>query len=291
MSFFNRYDSRSPTENVAPPNVHFIIIFDVLYGVGLVFLLPILYTALRSPGIKRASTWFMVIGSWVVTSLSNLILLGQQTGPPPRISVCLMQAMLVYASPILCSFSALAFMLQVYLSVPLALKSNSKISRTQTRLLHLVPCTSFLCVLIEVLIIGLLNPEKIQRAQEGMYCNLSGSTSYIITAGLTISATVIMIIIEVLTAMTLRRIWKSSARLNDVQNNEFLSMDVIARVAAFSFCPMIALAVSLLQYLPKHDNTKEKLQLVIATLPCCAILIFGSQRDILRAWMFWRKKA
>lgn len=288
MSFFVKYDPRSPDGATAPPNVHDIVIFDVLNGVGLAFLLPILYTALRSTNIKRASTWFMVTGSWVVTSLSSLILVGQQTGPPPRTSICLMQAMLVYASPVLCSFSAVAFMLQVYLSIVLAVKSNSKISRTQTRLLHLVPCISFFCVLIEVLIVGLLNPQKIRRDPSGMYCNLSGPISYTISAGVTVLAMIMVIVIEFLTAIALRRIWKSSTK-GEVQNNEFLSMDVIARVAAFSFCPMVALAVSLFQYVPNHDNAKAKFELVVAALPCCAVLIFGSQRDILRAWMFWGK--
>ncbi|KDR76232.1 hypothetical protein GALMADRAFT_247523 [Galerina marginata CBS 339.88] len=280
--------SQPPSDKATPPNVHDIIIFDVLFGAGVVFLLPILSVALYSRHIKRASTWYMVIGSWVITSLSNLILLGQQTGRPPNAGICLMQAMLIYATPVLCSFTAVAFMLQVYLSIILSLRWNSKISRVQMRFLHLVPVVSFFCVLIEVMIIGLLNPAQVQRTSSGVYCNLSGSLASMITAGLTILAMLMIIIVEILTAITLRRLWKSSGRTNAVANNEFLSIDVIARVAVFSFCPMIALAISLLQYLPSHNIDIAKLEIAVAILPCCAILIFGSQKDLLRAFMFWK---
>lgn len=91
-------DTASPTSQ----NIRDIIAFDVLYGVGLVLLILLLFTALFSPRhIKRGPTWFMMLVGWIITSMGNLIIVGQQTGSPPGQAVCLLQAMLVYASPVL----------------------------------------------------------------------------------------------------------------------------------------------------------------------------------------------
>jgi hypothetical protein len=82
-------------------NIQFIIAFDVLYFIGLFSLLFIIATALLSPSIQRSSTWYMFIWSWIITCISSLILVGQQTGPAPSTAVCLFQAMLIYTTPVL----------------------------------------------------------------------------------------------------------------------------------------------------------------------------------------------
>ncbi|KDR76233.1 hypothetical protein GALMADRAFT_156339 [Galerina marginata CBS 339.88] len=281
----------SVDNNVPPPNVPFIVAFDIIYAIGLVSLGAILLTAWRSSQIKRASTWIMVIVSWFITSLANLILVGQQTGRPPMTGVCLTQAMLIYALPIFCSFYATAFMWQVYLSISLALRSGSTVSRTQMALLHAVPCASFLGILIEVLVFGVLRPDTIQRHPLGMYCHLTISTPSKITAGLTILALIVFFSLEVSIAITLWRLWKSSGKLSPLRTQDHISIDVAARVVIFGFCPMVAIGVSALQYIPKFTINDTKTSLIQAALPVVASLIFGTQRDILRVWMFWRRRS
>jgi len=281
---------RSVDETQPAPDVPFIIAFDIIYLIGLVSIAAILFTALLSPQIKRASTWLMVIASWFITSLANLILVGQQTSRPPMTGVCLTQAMFIYALPVFCSFYATAFMWQVYLSISLALGSNSTISRKQMILLHSVPCVLFFCVLVEVLITGLLRPDTIQRHSLGMFCHLTASAPAKISAGLTIIALVVFLSLEVSIAVILWRLWRSSGKLSPLRTQEHISIDVAARVVIFGFCQMIAIGVSALQYIPKITIDDTKTTLIQAALPVTASLIFGTQRDILRVWMFWRRR-
>ena len=86
---------------MAQSTIRLIALFDALYIVGLVSLIAIILTAWLSPTIRRSSTWFMFIWSWVFSSTANTLILGQQMGPEPMTGICLFQAMLVYGSPVL----------------------------------------------------------------------------------------------------------------------------------------------------------------------------------------------
>jgi len=282
--------SVDPDSDQPATNLRFLIAFDIIYVVGLVFLVTIFLTVWCSSSIKRASTWLMVIVSWFITSLANLMLVGQQTGRPPMTSVCLAQAMLIYAVPIFTSFYATAFMCQVYLSISLALNSNSTISRRQMILLHALPCGAFVGILIEVLIFGVLRPDTIQRHPLGMFCHLTLSTPPKITAGLTILAMIVFLSLEASIGVILYRLWKGSGKLIPLRSHDHISLDVAARVVIFGFCPMIAIGVSGLQYVPKLQIDDTKTALIQGILPMTASLIFGTQRDIILTWMFWRKR-
>jgi len=156
-------------------------------------------------------------------------------------------------------------------------------------LLHTVPCVSFLCVLVEVLIVGVLQPDSIQRHPLGMYCHLTVSTAPKITAGLSIIAMAAFLCLEGAIGLTLWRLWRSSGKLTPLRTQDHISIDVAARVVIFGFCPMIAIGVSAVS-IPKLSVDDNKTTLIQAALPVTASLIFGTQRDILLAWMFWRRR-
>ena len=91
----------SARDAVKDHSVYRIALFDVFYIVGGLLVLANLLTAWFSPHINRASTWTMFHFSWFLTSVANLLLLGQQTGPEPNKALCLMQSMFIYAAPVL----------------------------------------------------------------------------------------------------------------------------------------------------------------------------------------------
>ncbi|KAF9048695.1 hypothetical protein BJ165DRAFT_1044982 [Panaeolus papilionaceus] len=286
------FTSREPNASQgvnARPNVHLIIVFDTLYIFGFMSMMVVVLTAWISSRIQRVSLWFLFMSSWVITSASNLLLLGQQTGNPPNFSLCLIQASLIYSTPALSATSGVAFMLHVYLSVRLALKSNTRVPRFATYLMHLIPCAAFLGVLIEVLVIGLLSPHNVVPDTSGMYCHIAERIPNKITAGIAIVSMLFIMILDVMVTLTLRRLWRETGRLQPLYTHEHVSLDSIIRVIVFGFCPMISLAVSFLQYIPKHAQEGAKLNIILAILPICAFLIFGSQRDILRAWRIYRR--
>ncbi|KDR76147.1 hypothetical protein GALMADRAFT_225829 [Galerina marginata CBS 339.88] len=112
----------------------------------------------------------------LIASITNVLLLGRQTGPQPNVGLCLFQAMLIYAFPVLCAFSAASFTLQVYLSIHLALKSDSKLSKASQTWLLVVPCAFFFAVLLEVFIVGLLDIAEVKRDPMGVNCKILRST-------------------------------------------------------------------------------------------------------------------
>lgn len=100
---FSQTTTVSWDDSSSRPSRPLIIAFDVLYIVGPLSLLAILLTAWRAEDIRqrRLPTWFMAVGSWVFISVANILLIGRQTGPSPPPNICLAQAMLIYAAPVL----------------------------------------------------------------------------------------------------------------------------------------------------------------------------------------------
>lgn len=84
---------------IPPPDITFIVIFDILHIFAFVLLGALILTVIMCARPQRCSFWFFFISAWFITSFSNLLLLGRQTGPAPPFGLCLFQASLVYASP------------------------------------------------------------------------------------------------------------------------------------------------------------------------------------------------
>ncbi|PPQ78958.1 hypothetical protein CVT25_002287 [Psilocybe cyanescens] len=258
-------DTASPSSQA----IRDIIAFDVLYGVGLVLLILLLFTALFSPHhIKRGPTWFMMLVGWMITSMGNLIIVGQQTGPPPKQAICLMQAMIVYASPVLMAANT---------------SNQPMLSRRQVTWVDRIK--------------GSQPGSKESTWSSQMFHQqmliLDGQSRYGI-AGLTVLAMLAVLVMEFRIGLIMRRVWRNSDTLQILRNNELFSIETMTRLGIFCFCPMIALAVSCLQYFPGHSDLGSSLQLAIA--------IRESKRDsleynsscksssLLRNTDFWQSK-
>lgn len=88
--------------DITASNTRLIIVFDTLYSVALFLLLATLFIAWRSSRIRRFSTWYMFLITWIVDALSKLLLVGQQASPRrPEFGLCIIQASLINATPVL----------------------------------------------------------------------------------------------------------------------------------------------------------------------------------------------
>ncbi|PPQ79046.1 hypothetical protein CVT25_002355 [Psilocybe cyanescens] len=140
---------RDEQVDVKPIGTHFIAAFDSLYLVSLLSLLAIFSTACASPRIRRFSTWYTFLLAWIFEAVSKLLLVGQQTSPiPPQFGICVAQASLINAIPVLCAFYAVTYILQTYLTVMAILKSETTVSKSRVRLLHALPCAAFIALFI-----------------------------------------------------------------------------------------------------------------------------------------------
>ncbi|KAF9032618.1 hypothetical protein BJ165DRAFT_1517190 [Panaeolus papilionaceus] len=271
-----------------------IIIFDVLSFFGLISILVVISTAWFSPRVHRTSLWFLFMSSFAFTSISNLLLLGQQTGRQPNFGLCIFQASLVYAAPVINCTTGLSFMIHVWLSIRNP-DLNTRISRRWIILLHLLPLLLTLATIIEVLAVGLIDPKRVVPDTSAMFCHISSQISNRITSSISVVCMLTILVIDAFIIRILRSRWKAfqrTARPLFLQPDDpdpgrrDISLDSLIRVVAFALLPIIAIVVSFAQYFPRSQEggTSARTNIVIATLPPAAFFIFGTQRDLLRAW-------
>jgi len=100
----HRSSAESQLETVAPnasAAIQLINIFNALQVMGFLVLGAVFFTALLSPDVRRTATWFSMIAPWMISALSYFLIVGQQIGSDPGFGICLTQAGLVYAAPVL----------------------------------------------------------------------------------------------------------------------------------------------------------------------------------------------
>ena len=88
-------------KDIIKPIIRFIIAFDVLHIFGLISIIAILCTACFSSRIRRSKAWYSFTATWALSFIGYLLILGHQTGPLPGPNLCLFQAMLTNAFPVL----------------------------------------------------------------------------------------------------------------------------------------------------------------------------------------------
>ena len=101
---FTHPSAENKSETGAPNAGHTIQqiwVFNAIQIAGFLFNGAILLTVLLSSNVRRTPTWFGLMASWMVFTLSNLLIVGHQIGPDPGFGICLTQAGFVYASPVL----------------------------------------------------------------------------------------------------------------------------------------------------------------------------------------------
>jgi len=118
------------------PKKPLIALYDAFYISGFVLMGSCIMTAWLAPSIKRGRTWFLFIFSWVLTSLANFMLLGQQTGPEPHTALCLIQSLFIYGAPVLLVYfmSSPRCFLQHIAAHPSAVQPSSCTSGLQSNL-------------------------------------------------------------------------------------------------------------------------------------------------------------
>ncbi|KDR77011.1 hypothetical protein GALMADRAFT_225163 [Galerina marginata CBS 339.88] len=279
---------------VQSPITHITIAFDVLHATGLVSVTVVLLTAWHSSQIRRTSTWFMFLCSWLLDGVTKLLLLGEQAGPPPPFGICVIQAALINASPVLCGLYAVALVAQTYASVAGAINSNpAKYKKYMTlTLLHILPLAFFCGAFILALILGLEDRTSPQRSSLGVYCHLSKPLSKEVTGAFIIFLAIIMSVLEVLIIIHVRRAWTDIRTLiaSRSSDQEHFSLDSLVRVVLISLAPPLALVISCFQFRAQHNEETAALILVQSAFPLAMALLFGSQKDILQVWGVKRRE-
>ncbi|KAH8817906.1 hypothetical protein DL96DRAFT_1715613 [Flagelloscypha sp. PMI_526] len=289
-------NSAAPTPSGANSvDATLVALFDLLLIVGFFVCTAVLLTAVFSKRIVRSRQWyiFMGFGSW--WAIQHQLLLGHQLtpGPPPHF-LCLLQSSFIYAAPPANTFCLLCIFLQLFLLLLEALKNRPGLERMFSPFLIGVPFLAYFGVFLVALANGLGHPEQVARDEHGLTCHLTSSATMYLTAGLVTFACIAMIIIEVFTFTLLWKNYDRVQQLNFTTQGDQISLSIAIRTSIFSLLPILAVGVSIGMIVSRSSSTNSSEppsaapDLVMAVLPLSAGVIYGTQRDILAAWMFWK---
>ncbi|KAJ6494878.1 hypothetical protein C8R47DRAFT_389151 [Mycena vitilis] len=262
-----------------------IFIFDFLAAGGFVMLLATLFAAMLSRTIHRSETWYSMVFSWLVYSLSYLLIVGHQLGSPPPRGLCVLQMAFIYATPPLTASTGLAFIVDTHLLMTRALFTNTPGHR-YTRTLLLVPWALFAIVVGEALIV-VRDFQDIQINPTHMYCNSAASVQYLTTAVLCVVGLGVALCIIVWTAVILYRNWALFRQLSTRTTERQLRLSSLIRIMLFTLMATIGLGLGTSGALLTVGGTPIWSAL-LPILPFLCGLAFGTQKDILRCWMFWK---
>ncbi|KAL0958295.1 hypothetical protein HGRIS_000443 [Hohenbuehelia grisea] len=278
--------SRGGEQSSPDPTLVVISITCLISGLGLSLL--ILATASLSPRIKRLSTWFNLLITGIVFAISNLLLIGHQSGPQPPFGLCLFQAMMLYGVPALASFSSAIFCIEMLLLVRHVLRADHKKTvQPARRYLLAIPWIAHLGIALAVLVMGLKQPWRVLRDDEtSTYCHLKAHIPARVTAGLTICGVLITLIALALTIHALYRN-RDDASMQQFRHDSMINRMVL-RIIIFSILPVVALILSILKFPSKVLGTRIFV-IMLSLFPLWSAVVLGLHADIFRAWAFWKR--
>jgi len=283
-SFINLASRQVKDEEGSSPQLTKIFISFQLFS--LFGIIIVLATVLGSRSTPRHATWFSFAISWIISTASYSLLFwgGNLSGPQPPYILCLIQGIMIYSAPPLTAATTLALVIQIWVVVRSVAFTSPKAGRMPVLLLTallVVPYLIYVTILIGTLVVGWRDPLTVRRVGSAMYCSFSnrvpGRLSTILVALIMLPAAVF----EVLICKALRQQWTLFGHQTD-------ALSMALRVVAFTFVGISAIALSVVFFFMIHHGSD--LTIVISIVPVFAVLIFGSQADVLRVWMFWKKR-
>ncbi|KAH9847238.1 hypothetical protein C2E23DRAFT_871909 [Lenzites betulinus] len=286
MYMLPRSQPTPPTQDQEHAELKVFLAFQFAGAAGL---FAVLITAVLAPKVYRHFTWLNFCISWLIYCVSYTLLAfsGQQLRPePPSYPLCLSQAVLIYAAPVLVAMSTFSLVLQLWFTLSNALrpsKQTRKASMWQNGFLLLAPYVAWLGFIITMLVIGTQNPSKVQRAGALVYCTIKAGAPGNATAIVVAAILLAMVVLDVYIGTVLYKNWRA---LRGSDHPGAIPFSLIVRVAIFSFVCVVGIGCAFL-FLSNISffagNT------IIALMPLIAFLVFGTQRDIIGVWMFWRR--
>ncbi|PBK58391.1 hypothetical protein ARMSODRAFT_133932 [Armillaria solidipes] len=248
--------------------------FDALQISGAVGFLLIVLTTVLSSYVQRHFTWLSFCISWIVSCISYalLVLTGNGLKHTPVFELCVAQAALIYGAPVLtsCTTFSLAFYMYTHVKASLADASLNG----DTFWLVLGPYLIWLGFIIGVLTSGIMQPSLVCKALN--YCDIDSPIPSKASALVVAISAVGVVTISVFVAVRLYRNRRSLG-------HDTLYVTAAIRVILFGLVGFLGFVVSAV-YIITWDQGPV-FDIILALVPNFGVVIFGSQADILRAWM------
>jgi len=236
-------------------------------------------------GGSRHPTFFSFCGAWVVfcVSYSLLYLAGQQDArPAPQHGLCVIQSALVYAAPPLASSATTSLVTHLMLSILLALSrtTDKRRSSLMSAALLIVPWLIWVVCFVGILLFGLHHPKSVELSPNGTFCILVDTTLPKLASIWATVASTVLVSQEVIITVLL---YRNREVFSGFGHNKTMAI----RVGIFTTLVVSAIAVALIYAVTQKRGVQ--FDILIAAIPPFTAIIFGSQKDILQVWFFWKK--
>ncbi|KAJ7756508.1 hypothetical protein DFH07DRAFT_482189 [Mycena maculata] len=284
-----------------------IVLFNSIAAGGLALLLATLFPAMLSTSIHRSKTWFSMIVSWIVYALSYILILGHQSGPQPPPGICVLQMMFVYSTPPLTAISGLAFIVDVHFRITKTLFANGA-DHKSTHLMLFGPWALFAVVVGETVVV-VQDFADIQRNPSGMYCHsnagvqlvtpfgnttithsrMSNLRRYLVAAGICAIGLGTALCMIIWTTVIVCRNWALFRHLSTNMTERELRLSSLIRIMLFTMMATIGLGLSVSGATSFAGNVAVW-NIFLPLLPFMCGIAFGTQKDIIRCWMFWKRR-
>ncbi|KAK7059839.1 hypothetical protein R3P38DRAFT_3168291 [Favolaschia claudopus] len=275
--------SREAGPSTALHHKMLIDLFLTLQMLGFVGSCALVLTTTLSSRAPRNATWQNFFTAWIVSTVSYSLLLfsGQLNNPKPSFGVCLAQSGLIYGIPSLNAATAFGLIAQIWFSVQTVLSKKIKYERLWIIGLLILPYAFLVAIVVAAWTTGIRNSGSVELIGSGMYCHLGHSA----TLGRVSAAIVALLLIptlalEIAICVALRRNWGTFKKMRN-------SLSIIMRVVIFTIFGTLAIGVS--GVFVFSDAHGAALNIVLAILPVTAVVVFATQKDIIRVWMFWKR--
>ncbi|KAF9561180.1 hypothetical protein CPC08DRAFT_707612 [Agrocybe pediades] len=259
--------------------------FLVLQITGAVaFAIIVLSACIFRQNAKRHPIWFSFCVSWILFGISYSFLLfaGQQFKLSPKRIPCTIQAGLVYAAPYLVMGTTIGLIVHLLLNVLAALSQSPKRFNYRNLLNGLVvfPWTVWVAAIVGLLVFGFSHPDQVGMSPNGTYCVIMNSSIPKITS---VSATVACTIIIAIEFVIGTLLYRNRAIVNVFSQ----SLVMAVRILIFTILGFGALGIGLVFVITRTRGAA--FDLVISVLPPAAAFTFGTQTDLLKGWLFWKR--
>ncbi|KAF9041730.1 hypothetical protein BDZ89DRAFT_314901 [Hymenopellis radicata] len=289
--------SSSPGGEIEVFNGHLKYIYIALHIAGAQIGLPILIlTFALSKSILRHPTVVNLWITWVIYSVSYCILLysGQSGTSYPPTALCLAQSALIHGGPPMSGIAGLMVVYQIWhaFKEPVQFHGASPHRRwsLNVKICLGIPYVVLVAFTIASAVLGAKYPEKVYISSSGLYCtihNLGAFSRYGVPV-FCAAAMGLVIILEGVILVRYYRMWSQISRGFPLATRR-TSLSLILRVVLFSLYSVVVFCVAI-SFMSDYSRTVAWPYMVEASVPLCAVVIFGSQRDLFGVWCFWRPK-
>ncbi|KAF9074424.1 hypothetical protein BDP27DRAFT_1317061 [Rhodocollybia butyracea] len=247
--------------------------------------------AARFSSRQRQATWYNFMGSWVLFCVSYLLLFftGHAYDGDPGLPLCILQSSLVHAvSPFVVACS-LALVIQLFFDISSTLSGNCVGKSRYWRITLIVtPYAILLFLILESIAVSFATHDT--EFSSIPYCSYKNKVPGRITSAFAIILALPMIFLVFLLYLRIRK-YRQEYGPSVLRAGNSKSM--FTRVSAFTLYGVICVAIACLFFLASFlsaNGAYTGLDTTLSTFPVAAVLIFGSHKDLLVVWLFWRKK-